>query len=400
VPRPDTAEVSTRTRLSILFLAVFVDLVGFGIVLPLLPLYADGFGASGLVVGLLVSVYSVAQLFMAPIWGRLSDRFGRRPILILGLLGSAISYLVFAYARTITALFVSRALAGIGGATVPVAQAYIADVSTARNRAGRMGLIGAAFGLGFIFGPAIGGLLAPVSLAAPGLAAAGLCFANVLLALALLPESLPAEARRVQHSRSRRWRELGAALRSSDLRRLLVLYFFFTVAFATMQPTFSLFGAQRFGLDARSVGYLFAYLGLISAAVQGGLVRRVAPRLGEARLIRWCGPPFVAGLALVALSPSIGVVLLALTLLAVGFGGTLPSVTSLVSQRAPEHLQGAVLGLGQSVGSLARIVGPVMAGWAFDGLGIGSPYLIGAGVGLLAFIVALSVVQPAMEPQP
>lgn len=393
---------SHRARLTILFLTVFVDLVGFGIVLPLLPFYADRFGASGVVVGFLVSVYSLAQLFMAPLWGRLSDRFGRRPILIVGLLGSAFSYVVFAFARSVGVLFVSRILAGMGGATVPVAQAYIADITPPKDRAGNMGLIGAAFGLGFIFGPALGGILAPVSLEAPGLAAAGLCFVNAMLALVLLPESLTPDERAARGGSAAgvRLGQLRKALTSPDLVRILILYFVFTVAFAAMQPTFPLFGAERFGLDPRTVGYLFAFLGLVSAVMQGGLVRRLAPRLGEVLLIRLSGVPFIAGLALIALAPGTGWLLVALALLAVGFGGTLPSVQSLLSRVAPEAVQGGVLGIGQSVGSGARIVGPVLAGWAFDALGIGWPYLLGAGIAFLAFLLAFSLRQPESDEAP
>jgi DHA1 family tetracycline resistance protein-like MFS transporter len=390
---------SPRVRLTILFLTVFVDLVGFGIVLPLLPFYADRFGASGLMVGMLVSVYSLAQLFTAPVWGRLSDRFGRRPILVVGLLGSALSYLVFAYARSLPVLFASRILAGMGGATVPVAQAYIADITPRGRRAGNMGLIGAAFGLGFVFGPAIGGILAPISLEAPGLAAAALCLTNGLLAFFLLPESLT-ESEREEIATSRegmQTSDLRRALASGELARLLALHFIFTVAFAAMQPTFPLFGAERFGLTEAAVGYLFAFLGLISAVMQGGLVRRIVPYLGEVRLIRICGVPFIAGLVFIALAPGPGWLLVALALLAFGFGGTLPSVYSLLSQIAPEAIQGGVLGVGQSVGAAARIVGPVLAGWAFDALGIASPYLLGAGVAACALLVAFSIRQPVQD---
>jgi len=387
---------SSTTRLAILFLTVFVDLVGFGIVLPLLPFYADRFGASGLEIGLLVMVYSLAQLFLAPLWGRLSDHLGRRPILLVGLVGSAISYVVFAYAGSLLVLFVSRIMAGVGGANVPVAQAYIADVTPPEQRAGNMGLIGAAFGLGFIFGPALGGLLAPVSWEAPGLAAAALCFGNAVLAFFLLPESLPAdEAAPEEHSAVPvRLRDLRVAVTSPRLLRILGLSFFFTVAFSCMQPTFPLFGEIRFGLDERTVGYLFAFLGLISAIMQGGLVRRLVPRLGEATLIRACALPFVGGLVLIAVAPSMPVLLTGLAALAVGFGGTLPSIHSLVSRVAPDELQGSVLGVGQSVGALARVVGPVIAGWSFDVLGVASPYIVAAAIGGVALLFALTVHQP------
>ena len=383
-------------RLAILFLTVVVDLIGFGIVLPILPFYANRFGASGLTIGLLVMVYSLAQLFMSPVWGRLSDRFGRRPILLVGLVGSASSYVLFAYADSLALLFLSRIVAGLGGATVPVAQAYIADITPPERRAGNMGLVGAAFGLGFIFGPALGGLLAPVSYAAPGLAAAGLCLGNALLAFFLLPESLSRgeRAERAEQALAGGPGGLRAALSSGPVLRLLMLSFFFTIAFAAMQPTFPLFGAARFGLAESSVGYLFAFLGLVSAIVQGGLVRRLVPRLGEVRLIRICSLPFALGLVLIALAPTLGVLLLALALLAVGFGGTLPSVVSLLSRVAPADLQGSVLGVGQSVGAMARVFGPILAGVSFDHLGMGWPYLLGAGVAGLAALASLTLRQP------
>jgi multidrug resistance protein len=392
-----------------------VDLVGFGIILPLLPFYAARFGASGATVGLLVTVYSVVQFFMAPLWGRLSDRFGRRPILLLGLVGSAVSYLVFAWAGSVAALFLSRILAGVGGSTVPVAEAYIADVTPPERRAGNMGLIGAAFGLGFTIGPALGGILAALAPAAPGYAAAGLCFANALAAFVLLPESLPIARADAAPGPAVRpgapWAAAGVAPRrapgftftlrglrdalgSPRLRGVLVLYFLFTAAFAVIQPTLSLFGAARFGMDERRVGYLFAFLGLVSAAVQGGLVRRLVPRLGEARLIRWSSLPFVAGLTLLAWSPNLATLLAALGLLAIGYGGTLPSVISLVSRVAPPELQGGVLGVGQSVGSLARIAAPLAAGIAFDA-SLAAPYLLGAAVAAAGALAALRLRTPA-----
>ena len=322
---------------------------------------------------------------------------GRRPILIFGLLGSAASYVVFAFAGSLAVLFLSRILAGIGGATVPVAQAYIADITPPEKRAGNLGLIGAAFGLGFIFGPALGGLLAPLGIEAPGLAAAALCLGNGILAFFLLPESLSAEERdhRGQTSAPFRLADLGRAVRNPAIGRVLLLSFLFTMAFAAMQPTFPLFGAIRFGLDERNIGYLFAFLGTISAIVQGGLVRRLVPLLGEVRLIQLSGAPFIAGLLAIAYAQSMGVLLLGLALLALGFGGTLPSIASLLSRVAPPELQGSVLGIGQSVGSLARILAPAWAGIVYDLWGIAWPYLGGAWVAGAAFLVAL-----ALRPRP
>jgi DHA1 family tetracycline resistance protein-like MFS transporter len=376
--------------------------VGFGIVLPLLPFYADRFGASGTQIGLLITVYSIAQFFLAPVWGRLSDKVGRRPILIFGLLGSAASYVVFGFAGSLTVLFLSRIMAGIGGATVPVAQAYIADITPPEKRAGNLGLIGAAFGLGFIFGPALGGILAPISPAAPGLAAAALCFVNGVLAFFLLPESLSDEERRARARDGKvlKFQDFRLALQNRVTGRILLLSFLFTLAFAAMQPTFPLYGSIRFGLDERRVGYLFAFLGTVSAIVQGGLVRRLVPILGEARLIKISGVPFIAGLLALAFAQSIGVLLLGLALLAMGFGGTLPSIASLLSRVAPTQLQGSVLGIGQSVGSLARIIGPTAAGVLYDLRGMEWPYLGGAIVATGALLVALFLHDPLKDVAP
>ena len=261
-----------------------------------------------------------------------------------------------------------------------------------------MGLIGAAFGLGFTVGPALGGLTASISSAAPGLLAAGLCLANAGLAFAFLPETRTRET--AANARRRPgWAftraGIGEVLRAPTLRRVLLLYFLFTVAFAVIQPTLSLYGAARFDLDAREVGYLFAFLGLVSAAVQGGLVRRLVPRFGEVRLIRASGVPFVGGLLILAWSPSLGWVWVGLTLLAMGYGGTVPSVLGLVSRVSPPGIQGGVLGIGQSVGSLGRIMGPAAAGAALD-VSIGLPYALGAGVALLGALGAVGLVQPGV----
>jgi MFS transporter, DHA1 family, tetracycline resistance protein len=311
-------------------------------------------------------------------------------------MGSALSYLVFAYAGSLAVLFLSRIMAGAGGATVPVAQAYIADITPPERRAGNLGLIGVAFGLGFIFGPALGGVLALVSTEAPGLVAAALCFGNGILALILLPESLPPAERasRAMDRRGSALRHLRIALLDPRTSRILLLFFLFTVAFAAMQPTFPLFGAIRLGLEERHVGYLFAFLGTISAIVQGGLVRKLVPIVGEARLIQLASLPFIAGLLTIGFATSVGFLLVGLALLALGFGGSLPSMTSLLSRVAPPQLQGSVLGVGQSVGSLARIVGPLLAGVLFDFSGIAWPYFGGAVVAAAAFMVALSLRPP------
>ena len=383
-----------RGRLGLLFLAVLVDLVGFGIVLPLLPFYATDLGAGGLQVGLLVTVYSAVQLVMAPLWGRISDRFGRRRVLILGLLGSAAAYIIFARADSLALLFLSRIVGGIGGSTIPVAQAYIADVTPPTRRAGNMGLIGAAFGLGFVIGPALGGILAgvsPGSPAAPGYVAAGLCFANALLAALWLPES-----RRSRDRATSRF-NLGAALTevraSGQIKIILASYLFITMAFSTLQPTLSLLASERFTLGARQAGYLFAMLGLVSAVYQGGIVRALVPRMGERRLFRYSAVPFAAGLLVIGLATDLRLLLAGLVLLGIGYGGAVPAVLGLLSRAASPERQGGVLGVGQSVGSLARVLGPAMAGALFD-IRLAFPYVAGAFLILLALLVSRGIAQP------
>lgn len=393
-PPPGSTIYRGEGRLGALFLAVLLDLVGFGIILPLLPFYATDLGASAFQVGLLVTAYSVVQLVMAPLWGRLSDRVGRKPILLFGLLGSAAAYLIFARADSLAMLFASRIVGGIGGSTIPVAQAYIADVTPPAKRAGNMGLIGAAFGLGFVIGPALGGILSTVSYPAAGYVAAALCLANTLITAFRLPES---RERRVAGRATPRF-DLPDAFRqaadSKQIRAVLFAYLFLTMAFSALQPTLSLLASERFAMDGRQAGYLFALLGLVSVVVQGGLVRRFVPRVGERRLLRLSAFPFAAGLALAGSTESVPLLLAALTLIGIGYGGAIPSALGLLSRSADPARQGAVLGLGQSVGSAARVVGPTLAGALFD-IRIALTYLVAAGLVMVALAVSTAIGQPA-----
>ena len=368
-----------RRRLGILFPTVLVDLIGFGIVLPILPFYARDFGAQGLETGLLVAVYSLVQLVMAPLWGRISDRVGRRPVLILGLLGSAAAYVGLARADSLALLFLSRIIGGIGGSTIPVAQAYIADVTPPQRRAGNMGLIGAAFGLGFVIGPFLGGVLyslSPGSPAIPGYTAAALCMANAIAAIVWLPESR-APGTTTTSSRFNLRAALARVATSRQIRITLATYLCITIAFSTLPPTLSLLASERFTLGGREAGYLFALLGVVSAIVQGGIVRRVVPRTGELTLLRASALPFAAGLALIGLSSGIPLFLTGLVLLGIGYGGTVPTILGLLSRAVEPERQGAVLGVGQSVGSAARVLGSYMAGRLFD-VRLFLPFLAGA----------------------
>lgn len=372
-----------------------VDLVGFGIVLPLLPFYARNFGAGGFQVGLLVAVYSLVQLVMAPLWGRISDRLGRRPVLILGLIGSGLAYIVFARADSLAMLFVSRVVGGIGGSTIPVAQAYIADSTPPSRRAGNMGLLGAAFGLGFVIGPLLGWVLAgvsPDSPAAPGYFAATLCLANAIVALAWLPESRASGSRSPTPRFAFRaaFREAAA---SRQIRLVLVVYLCVTMGFSVLQPTLSLLALERFGMGSQQASLLFALLGIVSAIVQGGLVRKVVPRTGERLLLAGSALPLAAGLALAGWAPSPAALLAGLALVGIGYGGAIPSVLGLLSRAAHAERQGAVLGVGQSVGSLARVLGPLLAGRLFD-VRLALPYLAGAALVLAGAVISAQLAQP------
>jgi MFS transporter, DHA1 family, tetracycline resistance protein len=372
--------------LIIIFLTVFIDLLGFGIIIPLLPFYAESYGANAFTVGMLSTVYSLMQFVFAPIWGRSSDRIGRRPIILIGLLGSCISYLSLALASSLALIFAARVVGGIAGANIPTAQAYIADITTAENRARGMGMVGAAFGLGFIFGPAIGGVLTHLGPSAPMWASSALCFGNFVAAWFLLPESRPtSEARRALG----RMDMLRRSLTKPNLLLLLVLYFIVSMSFSSFEATFALFTERRFGFTAANIGYLFAFVGCVLALVQGLLVGHAVRVVGERRLIPMAVAVIAIGLGLVPLSHSIPLLLVALAALALGMGFNSPAMSSMVSRLTDPDDQGGVLGLAQSLASLGRIAGPAWGGLLFDRFGPSTPYLSAATMMTVAFGVAL-----------
>jgi len=402
LPRQRMGETPNAPRgaLVILFLTVFLDLVGFGIVIPLLPLYAEQFGASPITVTWLVAVFSLMQFLFAPWWGQLSDRHGRRPILLVGLFGSAISYLFFGLAGSLLGLFLARILAGVMGATVGVAQAYVADVTSARDRARGMGLIGAAFGLGFIFGPVIGGVLSHFGPGVPFFGASALALVNGLLAVVLLPESLRPELRRrmVQPGIVARFRLLRRLAKEADLAVLYLAFFLITFAFAALEATLSLWADRRWALTPAQVAYLFGYLGVVATIVQGGLVGPLVRRFGERKLAITGAGSFAVGLVALPLAPSPLLVAIALALLAFGQGTAIPSVSSLISRNAPPDEQGRLLGISQSLSAMGRVIGPVWGGVAFARIGIGAPYLTGSAFVLLALITMVRFLGESKSP--
>jgi len=378
-----------RSPLLILFITVFIDLVGFGIVLPLLPYYAETYGASSFAVGALSASYSLMQFLFTPVWGRLSDRFGRRPLIMLSLAGSCTGFLIFGLGRTLPLLFVGRMVAGIAGAIIPTTNAYIADVTTPENRAKGMGLIGAAFGLGFILGPAIGGLLAPYGYDKPALLASLMAGLNLVFAYFKLPESLNEENRRRAESRGFKLRALFEALSHPRIGLLLILFFVVTFAFSNMEATFGLLNEHVYGLTARQTGYLFTYIGLLMSLMQGVVVGRIVLHLGERNCIALGTFTMIFGLGLLPFAPSIPVYCGILTLMAFGAGVNNPSISALLSRSSDEDEQGGIMGIAQSLASLARILGPMWGGYTFDGLGHPWPFISAALLMSVAFLLSL-----------
>lgn len=357
-----------RSPLIVIFTTVFIDLIGFGIVIPVLPFYAEGtmFNATPRMVGLLFASYSIMQLIFSPVLGGLSDKHGRRPVLLLSIIGTGIGFLVLGFAKTIFMLFVGRILDGITGGNISTAQAYIADITTTENRAKGMGLIGAAFGLGFIFGPALGGILSQWGIHVPFVFAAVLCFVNAVLLYFTLPETVtPDHPAKNRAAGGRSLRHVLNSFKQPRLAFVLIIYFLFIVAFSIMTTSFSLYTMFRFGYDATHTGYLFAYVGLIAVIIQGGLIGRLVKRFGELPLVIFGALCFAVSLFAV---PFVGPAAGGLAALLVGggvfsMGNSLatPALTSLASKSVGPAEQGVVLGVTQSVASLARAVGPFLA---------------------------------------
>lgn len=382
--------MKNRSALAILFIIVFIDLLGFGMVIPVMPLYAARLGASEAWVGLLSAGYSLMQFVFAPIWGRWSDRVGRRPVLLVSIAMTALAFAMYGAASTFGILLVSRLFAGAATANIAIARAFVADVTPPEGRAKGMGIIGAAFGLGFVLGPAIGGFLSQaVSVSFPPFVAAVLAGANGIAAYFVLPEpeerSVREEARRV------RFVEFFTEMRRPGIRRLIWIFGLTVLAFAAMEATYALLVTKRYGLDLEHVDYLFAYIGVLIVIVQGGLIGRLTRAYGEKKLL-------VAGLVLQAVSlavlpfavTTIGLVL-ATAPLAIGSGLSQPSLASLLSRFARADDQGGTLGIGESAAAIGRVLGPISGTWTFKNVSMGFPYLVGAGLMVVGAILGVAL---------
>ncbi len=386
-------------RLINIFIVVFVDLLGFSLILPLLPYYAEVFGASPAVIGLLTASYAAASLIGAPLMGRLSDRFGRRPILLLSVAGTSLGFLILGlaepaglvlakwFAPTMTntfiigVLFFSRILDGLTGGNITVAQAYIADITDESNRSKGLGLIGAAFGLGFIIGPAVGGLLSQSGYSLPAFVAAGLSFLNLFSIYFLLPESLSEERRSTALAGGRPPVTLNAlvvAINRPKVGPLLHVRFFFGLAFSMFQSIFSLYAANYLHLSTRTTGFVLAYVGVLAALVQGAGIGLIAKRFRENAIIITSLWLMVFGLAGWAITPSLPILLVVMLPLALG-GGMLNTVlNSAISKAVSREEVGGMLGISASLESATRVIAPSVGGFLLGSIGAWAPGLVSA----------------------
>jgi DHA1 family tetracycline resistance protein-like MFS transporter len=371
-----------RKNLALIFVFVFIDVLGFSLILPLLPYYAETFAATPTVVGLLLGANAVTQLISAPIIGRLSDRYGRRPMLILSIAGTVASFLMLGLANSLWMLFASRILDGLLGGNISLAQAYITDVTDEKNRARGLGIIGASFGLGFIFGPALGGTLSGGgNYGRPALAAAALSALNLLSVLAWLPESLPSE-RRAEMAHSPRAaftaRALWEALNRPCVGPLLHVSLFYGLAFTVFQTVFSLFAQKRLGLDAQATSYVFTYVGLLIVAIQGGGMGLLTKRFSEKQLIFGGSVLLALSLLAWALTPTLWLLLVVLAPLALAGGVLNVAINAALTKSVYPEEVGGTLGLSAALGSLDRVISPIVGAFLLDNVSAAAPGVLGA----------------------
>ncbi len=361
-------------------MTVFIDLLGFGILIPLLPTFASKeLGVSDFGIGSVVAIFSLMQFIFNPILGKLSDRIGRRPVIIVSLIFTAVSYIIFSFANSFLVLLFSRMLAGLGGSNIGVAQAYIADITDQSERSKGMGLIGAAFGLGFVFGPLMGGLLADYGYAVAGFSAAGFSSLAIIFAFFFLPESL--KDRSKDKKIKLKFFDLAFAwkvLKTPVVGLLIIIFFIIVFSMANIYGTFALLGYKVYHFTDRDNGMLFGILGLVGAIVQGGLIRSLSKRVKDKTLLFVGTFLMMVGLGLLPYGGNFLGIAIVAGVLAVGTGILQPTILSMVSKYSPEDQQGGILGLNQSIASLARVLGPLWGGFSFQYMGYGSPFLTGA----------------------
>ena len=380
-----------KSALSLIFLTVFIDLLGFGILIPILPAFAKiELLVDETAIGVVVAVYSFVQFLFNPILGKLSDKYGRKPIIVISLFINAIGYVLFAFTTSYIILLVARIVAGIGGSSISVAQAYIADVTTKENRAKGMGVIGAAFGLGFVFGPLMGGFLASYGYMVTGFASATFSILAFIVTIALLPESNV--NRKTINGTKRKLIDVDGlknVFAKPERATLIFLFFVLTFSFANIYGTFALLGLQVYGFSDMQNGFMFGIIGLTSAIVQGGLIGRISKVVSKKNILKFGSFFIMTALTLIPYGDTFLGLAIICIFLSIGTGLFQPTVLSLISEVTPEDEQGVTLGVNQSVSALARVLGPLWGGFAFEFLGYPFPFLTGAAFTLIIFIVTL-----------
>lgn len=379
-----------NSSLVFIFITIFVDLLGYGIMLPLLPFYVQAQDGGAAIAGALSSLYAGTQLFAGPILGALSDRFGRRPVLLVCLFGTSLGYFMLGLADTLPLIFLAVFIDGLTGANLTTAYAYIADVTTSENRARGMGMVGAAFGLGMMAGPALGGLLSKYGLYVPAFTASAIALGNVIFGYFVLPESLPLEKREARSvSEMFNWmKHFRGLFNQVNIQKLLVTMFLLNLAFAGLQSNFPLYSNFRFHWTPTQNSFFYLYVGVCAVFIQGFLFGKLQPRFGEKRLILFGLSLMVIGLAGMALAPQAWMLYPAVTVVALGTGTSIPSLTALVSLRVSESEQGRLMGGTQTLLSLTNIFGPMLAGVSFEVIAFSAPYWVGSIFSLTALGVA------------
>lgn len=373
-----------------IFLIVFIDLLGFGIILPLLPYIAEKYSASPLQIGILSATYSLFQLISAPILGRLSDRYGRKKILIISQIGSAIGYLILGFAHSLPLLFLSRIIDGITGGNISIAQAYIADVTTKENRAKGMGLIGAAFGLGFIFGPAIGGALSKISYSTPAYFAAGVSLITILATIFFLKETVDEKKAATSPRTKFSLQEFRRVMKLYPIGLLIIVFLMLNTAFSIMQGNFSLWTQKTFNFDASQNGWLFAYIGVLAVIFQMRLLPYMVKRFHEKNILKLSLLLMAIGLLLIPIAKHPNFLFVALFFLPLGNGLANPTIQALASENVPKEEYGETLGILQSAGSMGRIIGPILGGEIFQSFGKDTAFYF-AGFLVIATLIYLKL---------
>lgn len=381
-------KVANNRQMMTIFLVVFIDLLGFGIILPLLPYIAEKYSATPVVIGLLSGAYSLFQFISGPILGRLSDRYGRKKLLIISQLGSMAGYVLLALAGSLPLLFLSRIIDGITGGNISIAQAYMADVTDKKTRAKGMGLLGAAFGIGFMFGPAIGGYLSKYGFAAPAYFAAGISLLSTLATTVFLRETVNTKLAKDSPRTAMTFTEFKKVLKTPPIRTLLLVFFLLSLGFSGMQGTYALFVQAKFGWGPTQVGYIFALIGIVAIITQVKILSLATSKFGEYQTLVWSVLILAAGFGLIGSTSYLPLFIIGNALIPLGNSLANPTLTAIATESIPPAEYGETLGLLQSSGSLGRIFGPIAAGAIFAAFNHNAPMLISATIFIaIAFLV-------------